>query len=143
MTIDENTESFTALFTAKEYLITFLNWDGAELQATEVAYGQMPEYAGEAPTKPEDETYTYTFAGWSPEITTVTGEATYTALFTQTEKTPTGIEAVEITENGIIGVPGMRVYDLTGKDVTNAMDHLYQGTFIIVVDGKTKKVMIP
>ena len=143
--IDENTESFSAIFTPKKYLITFVNWDGVEqLQSSEEDYGTMPEYKGEAPTKPEDDENWYVFDGWDPALATVTAATTYTAVFRAVPKSGgTGLESVVITESGISGPKGMRIYDYTGKDVTNAMDHLYQGTYIIVLDGKTKKVMIP
>lgn len=46
-------------------------------------YGETPSYKGEYPTKQGNAQYFYTFSGWSPEITSVTGDITYTALFSQ------------------------------------------------------------
>ena len=68
--------------TVNQYTIRFLNEDGTELASYEVAYGEMPEYTGEEPTKDADEQYAYTFAGWDKEIEKVTGKADYTATFT-------------------------------------------------------------
>ena len=58
--------------------ITFQNWDGTVLQQSTWAYGSTPIYSGATPTKDGFE-----FAGWSPAITTVTGDAVYTATFNE------------------------------------------------------------
>ena len=68
------------------YTIRFLNWDGTVLQNVQVEDGDMPAYTGATPTRPEDNTYTYTFNGWSPTITVATTDADYTALFTAKKK---------------------------------------------------------
>ena len=67
------------------YQITWLNADGSELGKDSLEYGEMPEYKGEAPTKDSTTVYAYSFAGWTPNIATVTGDATYTAKFDSTK----------------------------------------------------------
>ena len=78
--------TYTATFneTLNKYTITWLNYDGTKLLGTEVEYGKKPAYDGVTPTKPADVQYTYTFFGWTPEIVDVTGDASYTATFTET-----------------------------------------------------------
>ena len=67
-------------------VIKFVNEDGTVLQSGAVALGGTPEYKGETPAKAETDEATYTFKGWSPEITAAEGNATYTATFTETKK---------------------------------------------------------
>ena len=79
------------------YTIRFLNWDGAELQNSQVLEGNVPVYSGATPVRPEDEQYTYSFSGWQPEIVAATANADYTAQFTATEKTITPPQPVYYT----------------------------------------------
>ena len=75
--------AYTAVFTRlpKQYEITFRNYNNRVLLSTSVAYGTMPTYTGETPTRARTAQYTYIFAGWSPELTEVAGDATYTAVY--------------------------------------------------------------
>ena len=82
------------------YTIRFLNWDGTELQSSQVKEGEMPVYSGATPVRPEDENYTYAFSGWSPTIVAATADADYTAQYTATEKPKDNIpQNLEIVYN--------------------------------------------
>lgn len=60
--------------------ITWKNYDGAVLRTDQVSYGETPHY-GTAPSRSEDECYTYSFKGWTPAIVAATANATYTATY--------------------------------------------------------------
>ncbi|MBR3003880.1 MAG: S-layer homology domain-containing protein, partial [Lachnospiraceae bacterium] len=80
--------TYTAVYTesARRYTVTFANYDGTILQQSEVEYGKLPEYTGDTPTKPSSQSTDYTFSGWTPELKEVTGEATYTAVYTESAR---------------------------------------------------------
>ena len=66
----------------KKYTVTWNNWDGSLLEKDEnVPENSMPEYNGATPTRPDDSTYTYTFIGWDPAVSKVTGNQFYTATY--------------------------------------------------------------
>jgi len=110
------------------FTISFVNWDGSNLQTLSVAEGEMPQYTGSTPTRPDDEEYTYTFLGWTPAIVAVTEDATYTATYTATPKSQ-GIEEVpsdqvqntkaqKILRNGQIFIlRGEKTYTIDGRQV--------------------------
>ena len=78
-----------AVWQVKTYTVTWVNWDDSEVRTdTEVPYGTELEVPAN-PTREADAEYTYTFAGWTPEIKTVTGDATYKATYTKEANTYT------------------------------------------------------
>lgn len=79
---------YTATFeaTTNSYTVIWKNWDGEVLLTESVLYGETPSYTGDTPEKTEDEKYTYTFAGWDPEISEVVGAVEYTAVYTPVAK---------------------------------------------------------
>ena len=100
---------YTAQFeeTVNKYIITFNNWDGTTLAIYEVEYGKVPIYTGVTPTKTSSDEYTYVFAGWTPAIVPVTGNATYTATFSN------DVNSYTITlhaENGTVTGAGTYTY---------------------------------
>ena len=78
----EATYKATYTPTLRSYTVTWQDNDGTTLGTDTLTYGSTPSRAN--PTKAADAQYTYTFTGWSPAIATVTGDATYTATYSQT-----------------------------------------------------------
>ena len=80
---EENTTIY-AQYEINQYTYTFKNEDGSILKTATIAYGETI-VAPENPTKASDNTYTYTFAGWTPNFeagTAITENVTYTATYT-------------------------------------------------------------
>ena len=93
----EGDATYTAVFDRelRQYTIVFLNYDGTELQRSELDYGAIPEYTGAMPTRADDEEYTYIFAGWTPSLKQVSGDASYTAKYTSMPKSHEGLDDVD------------------------------------------------
>jgi len=126
--------TYTATFTetANQYTIEFVNADGTVLQSSTVTYGETPVYSGETPAKAATAAYSYTFAGWTPEITAVTGDATYTATFTETANQYT-IEFVNadgtVLQSGAVAYGEIPVYngETPAKEATAEYTYSFAG----------------
>ena len=78
------------------YTVTWKNGNNVIEEDTGVESGAAPSYGGATPTKAADETNHYTFSGWTDGTTTyglndtlpaVSGDVTYTAVFTEAAHT--------------------------------------------------------
>ena len=82
---DSNSSSVSAS-ASEEYTIRWTDEDGTLLATTQVPAGETPEYPNADPTKEEDANYTYTFAGWSPNLAPATNDRNYRAMYTASAK---------------------------------------------------------
>jgi len=86
-TVTVSFRGHTTTFSMKlnAYTVTFKNWDGTVLSEKKYNYGQTIELPAD-PVRKGDKTYTYTFQKWDQKVTTCTGDATYTAVYTSAYK---------------------------------------------------------
>ena len=66
-----------------KYVVTFVDEDGTVLESSELEYGKTPVYLGVTPQKEATAEYTFGFDGWDKELAPVTGDVTYTAVYSQ------------------------------------------------------------
>ena len=72
-----------AQWSIKSYTVTFKNGDDV-LQESKWEYNTTPTYNGATPTKSKDDSYEYTFSGWTPEISAVKDDIAYYAQYSKT-----------------------------------------------------------
>ena len=78
-----NNQEYIATYTEtkNKYNVKFTNYDGSILQEETLEYGTIPVYKGEIPTREKTDEYTYTFKSWNKEITEVTDNEIYIAVY--------------------------------------------------------------
>ena len=78
-----NNQEYKATYTEtkNKYNVKFTNYDGSILQEETLEYGTLPVYKGEVPTREKTDEYTYTFKSWNKEITEVTDNEIYIAVY--------------------------------------------------------------
>lgn len=124
--------TYTAVYqqTVNQYTVTWNDWDGTQLKSEKIAYGETPAYSGENPSRAEDVRATYTFNGWSPAISPVTGNVTYTAQYTENIKS---YDIVWKNEDGTVldtkQVPYGETPAYSGETPTKEGDAQYTYTF--------------
>ena len=93
--------------TPKTFTVTWVNWNGDLLEKDEdVKYNSTPSYDGKTPTRPASGRYTYTFNGWTPALSPVTDDITYTATYKSTYHRPStpSKPTVEIPDDDALGL---------------------------------------
>ena len=82
-----NDATYVATYTesVRKYIITFLDDDEETvLKSTQEEYGTMPSC--EEPKKASTDSQSFLFSGWTPEVVSVVGDATYVATYQATAR---------------------------------------------------------
>ncbi|MBR0406217.1 MAG: hypothetical protein IJI68_13610 [Eggerthellaceae bacterium] len=85
------------------YTVTWNDGYKGDLYSEQYYYGDTPSYSGTV-TRPDDDNYTYEFAGWNPTPTPVAGDASYEATWTvipRQPSEPTTPPSDDLTPNGL------------------------------------------
>ena len=70
----------------KKFTVTWKNWNDTVLTTYQVKYNTVPQYLSTNPTHGDDASHTYSFSGWLPTPTAVTGDVTYVAQFAERDR---------------------------------------------------------
>jgi hypothetical protein len=84
ITLVTNNKTYIANYelTVNTYIISWDNYDGNNIFKENYFYGEQPTFSQPTPTRPSDAQFTYIFSDWSPTISQVVNNTTYTATFT-------------------------------------------------------------
>lgn len=105
LAMDGNTITLGSFDPNATFTVTWQNWDGTTLETdADVKSGVTPTYDGNTPVKPEDDDNVYEFTGWSPALSDVSKNVTYTATYTAVAKPKTLFTAHSISLDGNIGI---------------------------------------
>lgn len=81
-TSDLSSDSSNSSLIEVTHHVRFVNYDDALLYETDVLEGHKAEYVGDAPTRPDDDEFTYTFKEWDQDLSSITSDLTTKAVYT-------------------------------------------------------------
>lgn len=114
---------------ASEYTVTWADYNGETLETdTDVSKNTMPQFNDTEPFRSADGEFSYTFIGWSPAITAVTGDVTYTAVYTATPLSMTG-RIVKTNDGTTFNLAG-KYYDYNGTTRQFSADATFNEDYI-------------
>ena len=136
--VNNDTVTLYAQWEINKYTVTWKNGDTVLETDENVEYGTTPTYDGGTPTKDATAQYTYTFSGWSPAVSAVTSDTTYTAQFSSTVNKynitlPENMEFVPASETS--GFEYNSTVSFKAKDGYTASNVKANGTDLTAVDG--------
>ena len=80
------------------FTVTWKNYDGKVLEVDKnVQKGEMPSYDGQKPKRESDNLYSYVFKDWTPKLSAVYSDITYTAQYSIKDYYPSEIELSDST----------------------------------------------
>lgn len=104
------------------YIVTWENYNGTILKTDSVDCGNIPVYSGSTPQKNATSSYYYDFSGWSPAISAVIDNITYTATFDSTLRSYT--VSISSSTYGLFSGAGIyQVGDTVTIDFTTGSQH--------------------
>ncbi len=83
---NETYQAIYAITSERTYTIKFVNYDGTVLDSKEYRQGEFPIVPSMTPYRESDERANYLFDSWSPLISPVTADVSYTATYTESIK---------------------------------------------------------
>ena len=116
--------------------VTFLDWDGTQLQSAQYAYGETVTPPS-APEREGDGTYFYVFGGWDKEVVPCTGNTTYTATYIQSTD-PDAVVVPQSITSSVYTVSGEFIRKIpAGTKVETLVNGIHESGYITVYNGNT------
>lgn len=125
--------TYTANYTPTyiDYTVTFKNWDGSMLDSDKYHYNDTVIPPAN-PTRPEDNTYRYTFKGWDSEVVNAIANKIYTAVYEAIKKIVEITSQIFNVQRDSIGKIG------TGTSADSFVSKLDQGENVEIYKGRTQ-----
>lgn len=117
--------------TSDTFTVVWKNYDGSVLETdTNVEKGSMPSYDGAIPTRESTQQYSYAFEKWTPSLSVVVSDITYTATYI--ENVNSYQVSVVINNESLGSVSGSGSYNF-GSSVTLTAspisDNVFEGWY--------------